>query len=160
RASVWQLLDNGRRLHCEDAYEHDNASHIAGMEITRAELPQLFAALQLGEEIQVLDAAGDRRTAELHRILMHNLHSRGVCVLPVRFADKTVGVVILEDANQVAEAHEFILLVASMLALRMGEGSDVSTEASAVLAGAAPTSSGERNSASDLVLQGLDATNI
>lgn len=156
RASVWQLQDDGRRLHCEDAYERGSTEHVAGLQITRAELPQFFAALELGDEIQATDATSDRRTAELHRVLMHHVHSRGVHVLPIRARSKTVGAVILEDAAQISEAHEFVSIVASMLALRMRDGVDVPTAAHTRIASTEPVSVGERSSASDLVLRSLD----
>lgn len=160
RASVWQLLDNGRRLYCADAYERSSDEHVAGLQITRAELPQFFAALESGEEIQALDAAGDRRTAELHRIVMHHYRSRGVYVAPVRAVDTTVGAVILEDAVQISDAMEFVSMVAGIVAVRMRDGVEVQAAARAEQAPTVPVSVGERNSESDLILQSLDRATI
>ena len=160
RASVWQLLDSGRRLYCEDAYERGNDGHVAGLQITRSELPQFFAALELGEEIEAPDAANDHRTAELHRVLMHHQSGRGAHIVPVRAADRTVGAVILEDAARLADAREFVSLVAGMLAIRLREGVDAPMAVRAEQTRTAPVSIGETSSACDLVRHGLDAATI
>lgn len=160
RVSVWQWQDDGRRLHCDDAYEVSSAGHVAGLQITRAELPQFFAALESGEEIQTPDAANDRRTTELHRVLMHHFRSRAAHVQPIRSADRTVGALILEDAAKISEAREFVSVVAGMLALRMRDGADVSAGARTEVARTVPVLAGERSSASDLVLKGLDEATL
>ena len=69
RASVWRLFDGGRRLLCEDVYDRIGDGHSVGLQLTRTELPQFFAALEAGEVIETTDAASDRRTAELYRTL-------------------------------------------------------------------------------------------
>jgi hypothetical protein len=75
-----------------------------------------------GEEIEVTDAARDRRTMELHRILSA-FGTRGLLVVPVRRKDQVVGSVWLEDAPGTAGNRDFVLAVANMAALRMRDAS-------------------------------------
>jgi len=121
RAAVWRLLGAGALLRCEDSYERESGGHVAAMELSREEIPQFLAALAAGEEIDVADAAADRRTAGLHRVLMHPLGSRSLFCVPVRAQDRVVGAVWVEDAHPDAGAHDFVRAVANMVALRMAE---------------------------------------
>jgi class 3 adenylate cyclase len=156
RASIWRLLDNRRLLHCEDACERGASAHVAGLELTRTELPNFFRALESGEAIEVADAANDRRTAELHRVLMHPFGSRALLVVPVRDVDGVEGAIALEDATQLADAHDFVLLVANMLAIRMRNSAAAPLDRQVVAAETTLVSAGERNFASELILRGLD----
>jgi hypothetical protein len=159
RASVWRLMNDRRLLHCEDAYERDHGEHVVGLRLTRSELPQFFAAVESGEEMQLSDAAADRRTTELQRALMHPFGSRSVCVVPVRAADRVLGVITLEDAASFSEAHEFVALAASMLAIRLSGGADAPTTGYTGAIATAPKSVGEQSFTSDLA-QGPDAAAV
>lgn len=161
RASVWRLLPGGRLLRCEDAYEHDTGGHVSGLELARAELPQFFAALEGGEEISADDAANERRTAELHRVLMHPVDTRTLYVRPVMVADDTAGAIILEDAPEVGQARDFVQAVANMLAARLRRvGAVAPAETMGVSPAVAedrpPILAGERSFTAELALRGLD----
>ncbi|HXZ00728.1 MAG TPA: cache domain-containing protein [Stellaceae bacterium] len=121
RASLWRVVGNGRILRCEDSFERDTGEHADGFELHRDELPQLFAHLLGGEDIEVADAARDRRTAELHRVMMAPLGTQALIAVPVRREARVVGSVWLEDADAAAESREFAQAVGNMIALRMGE---------------------------------------
>jgi adenylate cyclase len=143
-------------LRCEDTYERDSGGHVAGLELSRAELPQFFAALEAGEEICVSDAANDRRTAELHRVVMHPFDSRRALIAPIRARLGVTGAVILEDMANLEESREFVRAVANMLALRLG-GPDVSSPTrTEEVAEMGPASSGERSFTAELALRGFD----
>jgi class 3 adenylate cyclase len=157
RVSVWRLLDNRRLLHCEDAYERGSNGHVAGLQFTRAELPHFFGALETGDEIIIADAANDQRTAELHRVLMRPFDSRSLQVVPVCGSEGVEGAIVLEDAAQLADARDFVLLVRNMLAIRMRSGAEAPVGHQAAVADTAAVSAGERSFASDLAFAGLDA---
>lgn len=132
RISVWHLSIDGQRLVCEDAFDKETGRHTGAMALTLDEMPQLFEPLERGDEIVVIDAAADPRTAELHRIYLHPLGCRAVASIPVISGERTVGAVWLEDdADGITQASgdiDFARAVANMLALRMsgeepGEGS-------------------------------------
>jgi class 3 adenylate cyclase len=155
RTSVWRLSEGGHLLHCQDACERDVGGHVAGVRLSRAELPQFFKALEAGDEIRVPDASKDRRTVDFHRTLMHPIDSRGLDVVPVRGANTIVGAILLEDAARISGAREFAALFANVLAARMGEeteGPQIPTPANS---DATPPTAGQQCVDTDLVPQGL-----
>ncbi len=167
RTSVWRVSDGGHKLACEDAFERESAGHVGGLELARAELPQFFGALANGEPIGSDDAANDRRTAELHRVLMHPFNSRALAAVPVMVGERLGGAILLEDAGRLAEARDLLPAIASMLAIRMRDPAMEETRALAAEAPAgwdqmAPilTPPGERNFAADLARHGLDTDTI
>jgi class 3 adenylate cyclase len=127
RASVWRLVDGGRRLHCDDSFDRTTNGHVDGLELHHDELPQFFAHLLKGEDIEVADAARDRRTAELHRVLMQPLGSHALLAMPARSGNAVVGTVWLEDVRHMALARDFVRAVANMVAPRMAQAPDVTT---------------------------------
>jgi class 3 adenylate cyclase len=155
RTSVWKLSEGGRLLHCQDACERDAGGHVAGVRLSRAELPQFFKALEAGDEIRVPDAGKDRRTVDFHRALMHPIDSRGLDVVPVRGGNNVVGAILLEDAAQMSGAREFAALFANVLAARMGDGMEAPTPTPEKANATLPTAR-ERSLDTDLVVQGVD----
>jgi adenylate cyclase len=122
RVSIWVLQNGKRILRCEDSFDRETGGHVDGLELHRDELPEVFSHLLAGEEIEVADAAQDRRTIELHRILSA-FGTRALLVVPVRRNDQVVGSVWLEDAPGTAGNRDFVLAVANMVALRMADAS-------------------------------------
>jgi len=151
RTSVWQLSEGGRLLRCVDACERDISGHVAGISLSRSELPQFFAALESGEEIQARNAADDRRTVDFHRALMHPIDSRAVLVVPVSGANKVIGAIVLEDAAQMSGAREFVALFANVLAARMLDGAGHPTVSRAKAAETTFVIAGEHSFDTELV---------
>lgn len=161
RASIWRVLAEAQLLRCEDAYDRGSGSHLIGLELARAELPQFFAALSADEEIAVPDAANDRRTAELHRVLMHPFDSRGLLVVPIPATQGVAGAIILEDAKEISQSRDFVRAIANLLATRMrGVAAAPSAERDAEIAKQAPVAPAERNFTAELARRGLDLSAI
>jgi adenylate cyclase len=124
RASIWRLLDGGQVLRCEDSFEPATGGHVAGLELSRQEVPALIDALARGEEIDASDARHDRRTAALHITLMAPLGTVGLFAVPVMRAgpgpaERTAaGVVVLEDARRDPAARDITRACATLVALR------------------------------------------
>jgi class 3 adenylate cyclase len=156
RTSVWKLLEGGRLLHCQDACERDLSGHVAGVHISRAELPRFFKALESGEEIRVPNAAKDKRTMGFHRALIQSIHSHGLDVVPVRGRGGVVGAIVLEDATRISDARTFAALFANVLAARMHDGADRPTTSSAAKIDTTPVMVGEQSFDAELVAHGLD----
>jgi len=133
RASIWTLRGGGRILLCEDSFDRETNGHVEGLELHRDELPGLFRHLLGGEEIEAADAARDRRTVELNRVLSA-FGSRALLVVPVRRDDRVVGSVWLEDAPGIEGSRDFVRAVANMMALRIADTSiaPVAREPSAI----------------------------
>jgi len=151
RVGVWQMLNEGRLLDCEDAYERDSGDHLAGLRLTRSELPQFFAALGSGEDIEVVDAAADQRTAEFQRVLMHQFGSRSLFVVAARTTDRLLGAITLEDAARLADTRHFVTLAANMLAIRLSHDAPVAWAAHADDTAAVPAMAGRPSYETDLV---------
>jgi class 3 adenylate cyclase/GAF domain-containing protein len=124
--SIWRLTGDGQGLFCEGAFDKESAGHTAGMELTKVELPQFFESFARGEEIVVVDAAADPRTAELHQIYLDPLGFRGFASLPIVQRSRVLGAIWLEeDADTIAHGSEDVAFargVANMLALRIRPG--------------------------------------
>lgn len=157
RISIWQLLQKAQALRCLDSFEREGQGHVAGLELHNDELPQFLDAVRSGDEINVGDAAGDRRTAQFHRTLMHPLGSRGLLVVPMRSQGTISGAICVEDAAQIDGTREFVRTVASMLALRLAGAQEATAPrepTSATPARPAPMS--ERSFSVDLSARALD----
>lgn len=143
RASIWRLAGEGRILRCEDQFEPESG-HIEGLELSRSELPRFFQSLDQGEAIDGVNAAGDARTAELHRLLMRPFGSLTLSVLPVHGPAGISGAVLLEDATEPERARSFAQAVSSIAAMRMAgrqQAADATQQAFAAAA-AEPAAAG------------------
>ena len=158
RASVWRTMAGGRQLLCEDAFDSNGLGNLAGLRLTRDELPQFFAALEVDEIIDTANAAGDRRTSEVYRSLMQDSRSHSIYLAPIRSDGRTIGAIMLEDAADVAKTHEFIMLAGSLLAIRMKGPTETQTATRAQDAQLTQVAVGERSATAELVLRGLDGT--
>jgi adenylate cyclase len=141
RAGIWRLLAGGQVLRCEDSFEPASGGHVAGVEITRQEVPGLIDALSRGEEIDAPDARTDRRTGRFHGLLMAPLGSTRLAMVPVMRRSaagvagqvaagqdaagqdaagwgEPLGVVLLEDARRDPAARDIARACATMIALQ------------------------------------------
>jgi class 3 adenylate cyclase len=160
RASIWHLLDDGRVLQCRDAYDRATQDHVAGLQLLRSEMPRFFAVLESGEEVDVPNAANDRRTDELYRTLMHPGGDAALYVQPVRERNRVAGAIILEDAQTIFDVREFMALAANLLAVRMSGDIRGPGRPRVETAETAPAPAGERSFVSDLILQELAGASI
>jgi class 3 adenylate cyclase len=122
RVSVWRVDGESDRMLCEDVWDNESSGHTQGTVLSRSEFPDLFAAIQSGEEIVLSDAAADSRTAELHSAYLGPLGSRALLAMPVRLHDKTAGHLWFEGQSAAriwsGDDITFARAVAGLLALR------------------------------------------
>lgn len=116
RAGLWRLLGNGQILRCDDSYEAATGGHVGGLEMSAREVPALVEALLRGEAINVPDASRDRRTAALHASLMASFGSSALLAEPIRRAEQTVGVLMLEDSRRDISAADLVRACATLVA--------------------------------------------
>jgi adenylate cyclase len=161
RASIWGLAEGGRILRCVDSFDRETAGHVDGLELHHDELPALISNLRAGEEIEVSDAARDRRTAELHRVL-GAFGTKALLSVPVRRNDRVVGAVWLEDAPPTTESRDFAQAVANMIALRMAQPTTVPAAREPVTIGkpAAARDTARDRFAADLRLPTVDPATL
>ena len=160
RVSLWRLAEGAHTLRCEDSYDRDSGRHLGGIEASHDEAPKLFAHLATGEELEVADAEGDPRTAELYRILMQPFGSRSLLVVPVRRAGKVAGALWLEDLPPGGGMHDFLRIVANLLALRMTAARDAPREPRQAPVAPQAVSAGERSFSAELALRGIDIAGL
>ncbi|HXQ53883.1 MAG TPA: adenylate/guanylate cyclase domain-containing protein [Stellaceae bacterium] len=162
RASILRFTAGERILRCEDCCDRDMGGHIDGLELHRDELPQLFAHLLAGDEIDVADAAHDVRTAELHRVMMRTFGTTALLAMPIRRHGRVVGAVALEDAPARAGNRDFVRAVANMVALRLGDTAAAlpARERGAAPDPAAPHETVARSFVSDLRPVEIDPTRL
>jgi class 3 adenylate cyclase len=161
RAGIWRLAESGRILRCEDLFDRETRGHVDGLELHRDEFPQFFASLSKGEEIDVPDAARDRRTAELHRVLMNPVGTRAFALVPVRQGERPVGAIWLEDATSAAGGRDFVRAVANMIAPRMAQGAAAAASPERTsTAAAAVMDNGVRSFTADLRTREIESANI
>lgn len=161
RASVWGLTGGGRILRSEDSFDRETAGHVDGLELHRDELPALFDHLLAGQEVEVADAARDRRTAELHRVLSA-FGSRALLAVPIRRNGRVVGSIWVEDAPAAEASRDFVRAVANMVALRMTEtpAGPAPREPAVAATATAFSDSATRSFAADLRHAEIDASKL
>jgi adenylate cyclase len=118
RAGLWRLLGQGQILRCEDSFERATGGHVSGLELSGQEVPALIEALRRGEEINVADARRNRLTATLHSSWMAGFGSSSLVAVPVKQAEQTVGVLLLEDSRRDAAVLDLARACATLVALR------------------------------------------
>ena len=156
RGGLWYLLPGRNVLRCADSFDSETGRHTAGFELHRDELPHFFGLVAEGTAIDVVDAASDPRTAEVHRLVMARAGSRSLSVTPMRRQGSAVGGIWLEDAADAAGAQHFLRVLASMAAMR-GDGEVVAPALAEAEPGPRPAEpTVARSLSGDLALRGLD----
>ena len=123
RVSLWRLVDGGEWLVCDNCYDRESDGHTQGSRLARADLPQLFEVIDRGDELMVMQADSDPRTAELHRVYLLPFGCEALLAVPIVNRGTTIGSVWFEDERRAAdwspETCTFARAIASMLALRL-----------------------------------------
>jgi class 3 adenylate cyclase len=143
RVSLWRLVDGGAWLVCDNCYDRESGGHTQGALLSRHDLPQLFAVIDRGDDLGVLQAISDPRTAELHRLYLLPFGCDALLAVPIVNRDIAIGSVWFEDESRAApwspETYTFARAIAGMLALRLNAATRAGSD-SAVVAGFAPQS--------------------
>jgi len=105
-------------LRCAGSFHAEASVHAAASEIQHRELPEVFRHLNDSAEIDATDAAGDPRTAALHRLMLAPLKSRSLVALPIRRRQRVVGSIWLEDPTDAVGYRRFLRVLAGLGALR------------------------------------------
>lgn len=146
RAGVWRLLA-GQALRCDDSFEPATGGHVAGVLLSRQEVPALIEALERGEEIDAPDARQNRRTAALHGLLMAPLGSTSLLAVPVlRTMDgvsAVLGLVLLEDARRDPAVRDLARACAALVSLRLPDETAIPTAVAGPAAASPPELPGD-----------------
>jgi adenylate cyclase len=123
RVSLWRLVNEAQGLMCENCYDRESDGHTQGAQFARHDVPLLFEVFDQGDELAVLKADNDPRTAELHRLYLHPFGCDALLAVPIVIHDTAIASVWFEDEKRAAgwnaETLTFARAIASMLALRL-----------------------------------------
>ena len=86
RSSIWLYADNQTKIRCTDLYERGPDRHSEGVELTAADFPAYFAAMDENRAIGATDAHRDPRTCQLSQRSSTPLGITWVLGAPVRGA--------------------------------------------------------------------------
>jgi adenylate cyclase len=121
RAGVWLLSGQGQTLRCDDSFEPATGGHVAGLELSRQEVPVLFEALMNDEAIDAADARRDRRTAGLYGSFMAPSGTTSLFAVPIMQSERAAGLLMLEDARRDPAARDFARACATLVGLATPE---------------------------------------
>jgi adenylate cyclase len=109
------LAKDKHPLSCFDSYDHASRAHTSGIELHRREMPAFFDLLESGEEMSIVNAAVDRRCAQVHASIMQSLGSSALTLVPLRRSKQIAGAICLEDAGPIDGGRDFMQTSAALV---------------------------------------------
>ncbi len=123
RASVWCYNRDRSKIHCLNLYEQTPNRHSCGMELTAAEYPAYFQALETERTIAADDAYTDPRTREFTTAYLPAVGVTSMLDAPIWVAGEMVGVVCHEytggKRHWTLEEQNFAGCIADLVTLAM-----------------------------------------
>ncbi|TPW34738.1 adenylate/guanylate cyclase domain-containing protein [Oecophyllibacter saccharovorans] len=135
RAGIWRLLPDGNRLLCEDVFDRPKDVHGSGMELTRAACPALFDNLTTPHLVNIPDAATDPQYQAFQRLVMRPAGTTHLVYLPVQDLHQPLGVIMIEDPQQLDGLDRVLALVAAVVAVRFAQLQKTAVQLDSVGAG-------------------------
>jgi class 3 adenylate cyclase len=99
RSSVWLYADGRSRIRCSDLYDAGRGGHERGAELSAADFPVYFAALEQERTIAADDANRDPRTREFSRPYLTPLGIGAMLDAPIWHQGRVVGIVCNEHVG-------------------------------------------------------------
>mgnify|MGYP001413435802 CR=1 FL=1 len=97
RCNVWLYNDDATALRCIDAYDARDGAHTAGAVLSEAQFANEFRALKAAPYVDAADALGDPRTAGYVEGYLKPNGITAMLDVAVKFGDRHLGLVCLED---------------------------------------------------------------
>ena len=133
RASVWRFNDTSTTLQCLDLYQRSPNQHSSGTQITAANFPIYFSALEEEGTLTVDDVHTDLRTQEFAGSYLKTTSVTSLLDTPIRSGGQTIGVVCLEQVGKThhwtVEEQSFARSIADLIALGIAAQARCRTEA-------------------------------
>jgi PAS domain S-box-containing protein len=126
RVGVWLYNLDYSKIQCVDLYEASTQQHSFGMELTKANYPNYFQALEAERSIAVYDAINDYRTRELSESYLTVFGIVSLLYAPIWVGGGLLGVVCHEHISirqWTPEEENFAASIADFVTLAI-EGSD------------------------------------
>ncbi|QDU37076.1 Autoinducer 2 sensor kinase/phosphatase LuxQ [Maioricimonas rarisocia] len=106
RVSIWEFQQRGRVLTCLIQYLQPDDVVQAGARLTQADYPDYFDALSDRREVVVPDVYADRRTQQLADAYLSPFGVRALINVPLRGADRQLGVLCFEHVGSTRLWHQ------------------------------------------------------
>jgi PAS domain S-box-containing protein len=121
RASIWRFNETYTTLQCLDLYQRSPNQHTQGDQMTAADHPIYFNALEEEVTLTVNDVYTDPRTQELVETYLKPTRITSLIDTPIRSGGETIGVVCLEQIDKphhwTVEEQSFARAIADLIAL-------------------------------------------
>lgn len=120
RVSIWRYNQQQRTIVCDDLYDASANSHTGGAQLSAAQYPAYFRAMEAAEIIHAPDALTDPRTHEFAESYLkpHNITS--MLDAPIYAGDQLVGVLCHEHIGEKRRFHEDEISIAVLLSNMVG----------------------------------------
>ena len=121
KAGAWLYDETRSKLQCLDQFRRSNQQHSQGAEITAADYPDYFRALEEYRTISADDALSDIRTREFAESYFPQAGTLSTLDAAVRLGGQTVGVISIEQVetarNWTVEEQNFAASLADLVSL-------------------------------------------
>lgn len=120
RVSVWRYNHQQRTILCDDLYKATPNSHESGSELSAAQYPAYFKAMETEEVIHASDAITDPRSREFSESYLKPQNIGSMLDTPIHAGGKLVGVLCHEHVGGKRTFHEDEISTATLLANLVG----------------------------------------
>ncbi|MBD1829885.1 PAS domain S-box protein [Microcoleus vaginatus GB1-A2] len=121
KVGAWLYDETRSKLQCIDQFRRSNHQHSQGSELTAADYPAYFKALEEHRTIAADDALSDIRTREFAESYFSQAGTTSTLDAPVRLGGQTVGVICIEQVgtvrNWTVEEQNFAASLADLVSL-------------------------------------------
>lgn len=100
RVGIWLYDAERSRMRCEELYVASTGTHSSGPEVSRAEYPVYFAALEENRAIVANDARTEPATSELAVVYLEPLRVASMLDAPILIGGRVAGVVCHEHVGE------------------------------------------------------------
>ncbi|HBB34304.1 MAG TPA: hypothetical protein DDZ80_04855 [Cyanobacteria bacterium UBA8803] len=132
RCSIWLYNDDRSFIYCADLYQLTPQKHSAGYQLSAAQYPGYFKALEAERIIAATDAYTDPRTQEFSTPYLAPLGITSMLDVPIRLGGVVVGVLCTEhlglQRQWALEEEGFASTTAYMVSLAMEASNRAATE--------------------------------
>jgi PAS domain S-box-containing protein len=121
RASVWRFDDTHTTLQCLELYQRSPNQHTSGTQLTAADFPVYFSALEEEVTLTADNVHTDPRTQEFVSSYFKTTGVMSLMDTPIRSGGQTIGVICLEQVGKrhhwTMEEQSFARSIADLIAL-------------------------------------------
>lgn len=123
RVSFWRLIEDNKKIVCEDLYQLSKNTHEKGLSLLAKDYPRYFQSLEESRTIAAHNARTDPRTSEFEEGYLKPFKISSMMDVPVRLHGRVIGIVCHErtgpQRDWTIEEQEFGGAIADMVSLAL-----------------------------------------